>query len=562
MKKDVLFDTSARQDEAGNLIVTSYVDLRDPGMRSPVHTLVKGCKREHALEDSPNIRIAPPREFRTEGANLIRDEQEGLAKEETETVEPETPAEAAMRRRYEDLNEAHELLDSGIRTTYRATHRSVQRSVKTVAFGKEWWIFSTAIAPEREEDLTAWRRGLDPDYDHVSEIGQPARFAEALGRMVAEQLGPQGRDATVEDGDAGGTRRCKSQWIMHGPVVYADSLYDALADDADEATRVAAMIFTKSSTHAGLREYRFAILKDGVVEEPKLLRISDMLRDALRRAEDGADAPATPMAGTRVTGSRKLLHRNAKSTERVAEWAESRLERRGPDGEILSSTSHRREDVRQTSETRDLLPDDGPEPECPHSAGDAADEPGPNGVSPGFEDGPERSDEPPLEDPGGRSLEQGFADLLNNPAVPTGPTTETWAESALSDDEFVEIYRFLATLAFQVTRLAPVPRQEASSACWHAVQCIRNILARLGRIVDTVAIERDRFVVVRLKRSPGAGAAGRIVVTPAGDYAYCLKQEGSSKVGCGENHTGMVFFPMDSQLAVFEEYGWTRKEVG
>ena len=75
---------------------------------------------------------------------------------------------------------------------------------------------------------------LDEDYDHVSEIGQPAKFAEALARMVIEQIGPLGKDAwstgTI-DGMAGARTKHKSQWVIHGPVVYTDRLYDMVSGE-------------------------------------------------------------------------------------------------------------------------------------------------------------------------------------------------------------------------------------------------------------------------------------------------------------------------------------------
>lgn len=92
------------QDDAGNLVMTWYVDLREPGSRTPIRTLVKGCRREHALEDSETIQMSALKEFRGKGENLIRDPQEGLAKEERETVKPETPEEALQRVQTEDLN--------------------------------------------------------------------------------------------------------------------------------------------------------------------------------------------------------------------------------------------------------------------------------------------------------------------------------------------------------------------------------------------------------------------------------------------------------------------------
>ena len=39
--------------------------------------------------------------------------------------------------------------------------------------------------------------------------------------------------------------------------MYADSVYDALSQAEDEVSRIAALMFTKSETHAAMREYRF-----------------------------------------------------------------------------------------------------------------------------------------------------------------------------------------------------------------------------------------------------------------------------------------------------------------
>ena len=44
-------------DDAGDLVTTSYVDLRAPANRTAIQTLVKGCRREHALEDAERILV-------------------------------------------------------------------------------------------------------------------------------------------------------------------------------------------------------------------------------------------------------------------------------------------------------------------------------------------------------------------------------------------------------------------------------------------------------------------------------------------------------------------------
>ena len=91
-------------------------------------------------------------------------------------------------------------------------------------------------------------------------------------------------------------------------------------------------------------------------------------------------------------------------------------------------------------------------------------------------------------------------------------------------------------------------------------KCIRNIYVRLGDIVNSVSIERERFVVLRIKALEELAATGRIVVAPSGAYAYCFKQSGKEEVGHGEGELGKIFFPLGSQLETFKSFGWPPKE--
>ena len=102
-------------DDTGNMLITSYIDLRDEGERTAIRSLVKGCRQEHALEDGESVLISKPERFREYGVALIQDEQEGFAREESVTLEPETPEEAAKRRATSDLNDALQLVGSGIK---------------------------------------------------------------------------------------------------------------------------------------------------------------------------------------------------------------------------------------------------------------------------------------------------------------------------------------------------------------------------------------------------------------------------------------------------------------
>ena len=129
---------------------------------------------------------------------------------------------------------------------------------------------------------------MDDKYDHDSMIGQPAKFAHALCRMVADQIGPQGKISSFKwthvDGKLVQTHH-NSQLVMHGPVVYADRPYDMITQESDDAKKLAKMIFVKSTEFSAQHEYRFAIMNEGAEEETVQLEISGMMRDALKQSK-------------------------------------------------------------------------------------------------------------------------------------------------------------------------------------------------------------------------------------------------------------------------------------
>ena len=581
-------------DDAGNMLTTSYIDLRDEGERTTIRSLVKGCRWEHALEDGETVLISKPERFREYGVALIQDEQEGFAREKSVTLEPETPEEAAKRRANSDLNDALHLVESGMKPVHRVEYSRRKTRSESLYYGKEWWIFCASIRPETAEWDT-WRASLDEEYDHVSEIGQPAKFAGALARMVTEQIGPLGSDAWATgtfDGMAGARTKHKSQWVIHGPVVYTDRLYDMVSGEGDNVRRMAASLFAKPITHAAQREYRFVVLNGGAAEESVLLKISGMMRDALAPMEGGLIRPSPEPAETvgedgallprPVKGSTTQRYGRATVTDRKVEWEESRLETRNSDGHVVSSDIKRRESVEERVATKDLETDDrgilelrrakehedagseNPALEIEQEAGEADDE---DAVAKDLAlDERDWNDEhgwdefviPVVHQGSGRTFKS-LGEMFEDPTAPVSPFVETWEVSECSSEEIVKSYGAVACLAGKVARVAVEHRQEAASACWHALQCINHIYARLGDIVDSVWIERDRFVVIHIKESEGLKATGRIVIGPSGGYAYCFKSSKSENVGYSEGHLGMLFFPLGHDVEQFESYGWPGK---
>ena len=465
-------------DDAGNLLTTIYIDLRDKEERSAIRGLVKGCKREHALEDGKTLLISKPARFREYGVALIRDEQEGFAREEVVTLEAETPEEAARRRATADLNDALELVGSTTKSVHRVEHSRRKSQRESFSYGKDWWIFCASIRPE-DGGWDTWRETLDEDYDHVSEIGQPAKFAQALARMVTEQIGPHGDQAQLtgtSEGRAGARTKHRSQWVIHGPVVYTDRLHETIVGEEDEVRRLAACLFAKPMTHAAQREYRFVVLNGGADEETVLLNISGMMHDALAPSESGLVRPSPAPAETvgedgaalprPISSSTKQRYRRATVKARREERAERRVETRAPDGQVLSSDVERQESVEERIVTRDLETDDrgvqelrgaedpedaGLEPSVPEIGRDAG-EPG----DPDNEDAVAKelaldernwNDErggdvlalPVVHRGSGRTFKS-FGAMLEDPTAPMSPTVKTWEVSACSPEEIVKSY--------------------------------------------------------------------------------------------------------------------------
>ena len=183
---------------------TSYKPLTstygNPKTGCQFTSLVRGCERRYALEHCETLLISKPSRFQQYGEELILDPQEGLAKEESVIQTQETAAELSRQKAAADLEEAVELLYSQTHVLHKERHTLIQipkPTSKPSRHGNEWWIFCTAIRPD-DDDWDKWRNTLPQEYDHVSEIGQPATFAQALARMVADQIRSQRRRLDTE----------------------------------------------------------------------------------------------------------------------------------------------------------------------------------------------------------------------------------------------------------------------------------------------------------------------------------------------------------------------------
>ena len=582
-------------DDAGNVLTTSYIDLRDEAERTVIRSLVRGCRREHALEDGETLLISKPERFREYGVALIRDKQEGFAREEHVAVQAETPQEAANRRATTDLNDALQLVGSAMKPVHRVKHSRRKTRTESLTYGKDWWVFCASIRPD-EAEWDAWRASLDDDPCRRSGSREVCPSAGENG----DRAGRSARNRCMVNRDkrrGGGGANEAQEPVGHSWAgrLHLDRLYDMLTGEEDEVRRMAACLFAKPMTHAAQREYRFVVLNGGVTEETVQLKISGMMRDALTQTEGGLIRPSPAPEETvgddgaqlprPVKGSTTEHFRRATVKERKEEREETRLETRNSDGLVVSSDIKRRETVEEKVATKDLETDgrgigdlrraerredagsERPVLELEQGTEERSDADEEDAVAKEIaRDERDWNDErgrdeiviPVVHRGSGRTYKS-FEEMFNDPSAPMSPATKTWEVSACSPQEIVKSYGAVATLAMKITRIAVEHRQEAASACWHALQCINNIYARLGDIVECVWIERDRFVVIHIRDSEELKATGRIVIGPSGGYAYCFKSSKSEDLGYSGGVLGKLFFPLGNDVETFESFGWPGK---
>lgn len=255
-------------DDADRLVTVWQVDPRKPRDRTPVATVVKACRRDHAIDRVGTIRVSKPAYFRSFGERLIRDPAETLVSRSVVTSEriddPDDMAEA--QRIDEELNQCAAAIGKQIDLRTRSVQRR-STSTSTWTYGKNGWIYCTSFEPRDEEETRRWKSSLPVEYYHLERIPRPREFARALGLMVAEQLGPRGPEQTIKhaSGAAAIETRHKDQLIVHGPVVYSVDPFELVSSMRSPLERMLMAALVKHTRYAEQREYRFLIWSE---EEP------------------------------------------------------------------------------------------------------------------------------------------------------------------------------------------------------------------------------------------------------------------------------------------------------
>ena len=552
----VLYDGNVVTD-GGHAVFVQYVDIRPTKRKERPPNLVKAIEAEYGIEYSPTMRISAPRRFQEFGETFIQDHQEGRAQHQ---LREETVSPVAEERLTEQQRALSALGRHDVKVT-RSAVTNTQSETESATFGKSAWIYCTSILPPPEK-RKAWREHLPESYDHETIIRQPTKFAQALGLMVADQIGPQGQKTTLTHGD-----KAKSihdgQMIFHGPVFYTEDVLSFLQHRESDLLYWMYPLFLKDARYKDQREYRFVVHCEVPVEQSHLdLRISGMLRDSLVpihftssvefQAENGSlrkdTGPATtgPTPKTQTTTKTRRSNNRQRWTVKVRDVVEReevidkeqviQLTTESPwDGtersrDALDSRAPAVAEIAET-EIRKLEVSGVPVEESKFTRTRIAYIRSTEGADDffRFEERDEATDI--LE-----AAKQPFRDFAGLPSAVSAVLLR-----------LVEVSR----------DLRPKTEVHVMSALWNSIWAVCNLYKCFGDIVGGVGIERDEFVAVVLKRSDGVGARGKLLVGPRGTYAYMVQKGDNERYGHGGEDTQLLVFPDETTQRTFEEFGWS-----
>ena len=465
MTTSFLMSEGCYVDDAGHLILSTYVDLRAPSERSPITTLVKGCSEQYAIELYKRIRISKPALFRRHGENLVRDPSEAQVSRTKllrETInDPDDLAEAQSIN--DEIVRGSELLQTSMKLARDV--KSVRRSRTTTSsasFGKNGWIFCTSIEPMDWEEKDRWHQSMPDEYDHMSYIHRPREFARALGSMVAEQLGPQGTETELThsfDGRIKLRTRHKFQMIYHGPVVYVDDPYEVVFNAPQGIDYMLRTIFVKRTEYSDQREYRFVIWTE---QEPTTetvdLDVSPAMLGAMQERRGEYKRHVLPAV---------ILTSESSDSESMPIEHEDDLVAEG-DGEISGFLPDPR--------ALGFVLGDPSIPVAPHSYG--------------VEDLPSDLHEATTTYSALKTLRQ----------VIGGPTGSG--------------------------RLAGKRNVEAASSAWHAEPCIRHLCSMFDDPIENISISEDNFVIITIKFPEESTSKARMTFGPRGTGACVIEADG------------------------------------
>ena len=455
----------AHMNHAGNLIASIYVDLRESNNRSPITALIKGCKKQHAIELSKKIHLSKPVVFRNFGECLIDDVAESKHTS-TQIYKKTTKPEDIENQRLitEERAVALNLLGYNIKPRQNPP-QTTQKTTESLTSGKSGWIFCASIAPINQTDKDKWQISMDSRYDHISYIDRPREFARALGSMTAKQVGPQGKETESTHKFGNEIKfytKHKIQVIYHGPVIYVDNPYEAVFNASTESEFALLSEFVKRTKYKNQREYRFLIHSE---KEPKELTIDlDVSLAMLESMKTDSSSSALQVMPTPISSQRDLNQQEIETEHNdepntTTAFGPSRL------AELRNKTA----------------------------------------------------------------FDSAIINMANNPTTPItvcrcgieNLSTNLHAEATIQSA--LNALRCSILGPFETSRVKGRRYVEASSSAWHSEPCIRRLCSIFEDPIKHISITNDNFIMIHLKFSDESPWHGKIVIGPQGTCRYTIK---------------------------------------
>ena len=292
---DLVFAETQMVEDDGTLISTYAVHLKlatDARWPGGMPVVVKGSPRRFAVEHCRTLLLSKPESFRQQGETLISDPDEGVTRQEVSSVSTQESDPADLSRAAEiddEMNRGSAAIGSTRHQTISSTKTTSRSASKTThTYGKNCWIWCAAVEPSNDEEWDSWWGSLGDDYDHVTTIASPRRFARVLASAVVGQFGPTGQGLTFTHPFTRHQTEHSSIHVFHGPVAYVDDPHSYVSGANSEFERMLRAVFFKHTKYARQREYRFVVWSDEEPEEPRLcLQATPEILAAVRSAPLG-----------------------------------------------------------------------------------------------------------------------------------------------------------------------------------------------------------------------------------------------------------------------------------
>ena len=222
--------------------MSQYVNIGLKELSQRPQVLLKAIEAVYGLEYSATIRLSAPYRFREYGETFIQDDQEGKAqRQKTTERDPQTYEDKSREQERALRLRAKRCEDQQVREP------NVHTDSENMTFGQSSWIYCTSILPAADK-RDVWRKHLPKKYDHESVIRQPTKFAQALGLMLVDQVGSQGKKGGFVD--SGSIKSLHdTQYVYHGPVYYTDDVFEFLKSRESDPLSLMYPLFVKDSQY-------------------------------------------------------------------------------------------------------------------------------------------------------------------------------------------------------------------------------------------------------------------------------------------------------------------------